>query len=67
MFRASPRHRPGPLLAALLVLTLLLVTIDTSALPEDRLQAIEITAERAERNEREGYTVYSGAVILTQG
>jgi lipopolysaccharide export system protein LptA len=67
MFRASPRHRPGPLLAALLIPTLLLATIDTSALPEDRLQAIEITAERAERNEREGYTVYSGAVILTQG
>jgi lipopolysaccharide export system protein LptA len=38
-----------------------------AALPDDRLQAIEITAERAERNELEGYTVYSGAVILNQG
>jgi lipopolysaccharide export system protein LptA len=67
MFRASLRRTPGPLLAALLIPALLLATSDTTALPEDRLQAIEITAERAERNEREGYTVYSGAVILIQG
>ena len=37
------------------------------ALPEDRLKAIEITAARAERNDREGFTVYSGAVVLEQG
>ena len=37
------------------------------ALPDDRLQAIEITAERAERDEKAGYTVYSGDVILEQG
>jgi lipopolysaccharide export system protein LptA len=55
------------LFAALTVPALLLSGNGATALPEDRLQAIEITAERAERNEREGYTVYSGAVILTQG
>ncbi|MEL7045821.1 MAG: lipopolysaccharide transport periplasmic protein LptA [Pseudomonadota bacterium] len=37
------------------------------ALPEDRLQAIEITAARAERNEPRGYTLYSGDVVLVQG
>ena len=46
---------------------LLLAGSGATALPEDRLQALEITAERADRNEREGYTVYSGAVILSQG
>ena len=70
-FTLPPRHRrraaPGALLAALLVPALLLAATGATALPEDRLQAIEITAERAERNEREGYTVYSGDVILTQG
>lgn len=37
------------------------------ALPEDRNQAIEITADRAVRDERAGYTVYSGDVVLSQG
>ena len=36
-------------------------------LPDDRLQAIEITADRAERNEREGFTLYTGTVVLVQG
>lgn len=57
----------GLLFTALTVPILLLYGADATALPEDRLQDIEITAERAERNEREGYTVYSGDVILTQG
>lgn len=38
-----------------------------SALPDDRSQDIEITAERAIRDERAGYTIYSGDVILEQG
>lgn len=37
------------------------------ALPDDRNQAIEITAERALRDEKAGYTVYTGDVILVQG
>ncbi len=53
-------------LVALLV-GLLLPASAPQALPEDRLQAIEITAAHAERNERKGYTVYSGDVVLVQG
>ena len=41
--------------------------LQTSGLPEDRRQAIEITAEQAVRDEKVGYTVYSGDVILQQG
>ncbi|MDP5071145.1 MAG: lipopolysaccharide transport periplasmic protein LptA [Congregibacter sp.] len=37
------------------------------ALPEDRLQSIEITAASAVRDERAGFTVYSGDVIMQQG
>lgn len=37
------------------------------ALPEDRNQPIEIEADRAERNERDGSTIYVGNVVLTQG
>jgi lipopolysaccharide export system protein LptA len=36
-------------------------------LPDDRIQAIEITANQAVRDERAGFTVYSGNVILDQG
>jgi len=46
---------------------LLLAAGGVRALPEDRLQAIEITADRAERNERSGFTLYSGTVVLVQG
>jgi|GEM_PF-212428 len=55
------------LLAAGLGWALLLPALRTAALPDDRLQAIEITAERAVRDERAGYTVYIGDVILEQG
>ena len=40
---------------------------DAGALPDDRQQAIEITAQRAVRDEKAGYTIYSGDVILEQG
>lgn len=36
-------------------------------LPDDRLQSIEITADRAERNELAGFTLYRGTVVLVQG
>lgn len=41
--------------------------VRANALPEDRRQAIEISAERALRDEKAGFTVYSGDVILEQG
>lgn len=37
------------------------------ALPEDREQPIRITADQALRNEKEGFTVYSGNVEMVQG
>lgn len=54
-------------LRALALLALSLAAAPLKALPEDRLQAIEISAERALRDEKAGYTVYTGAVILQQG
>jgi lipopolysaccharide export system protein LptA len=44
-----------------------LTALHAAALPEDRNQAIEITADKAVRDERAGFTVYSGDVILIQG
>jgi lipopolysaccharide export system protein LptA len=37
------------------------------ALPEDREQPIRVTADQALRNEKEGFTVYSGNVEMVQG
>ena len=37
------------------------------ALPEDRLQAINIESDRASRNDKTGLTIYEGSVVLTQG
>ncbi len=51
----------------LVALLLCLNAAPVLALPDDRLQDIEITAERAIRDEKAGYTVYSGDVILEQG
>ncbi|MEM9758359.1 MAG: lipopolysaccharide transport periplasmic protein LptA [Pseudomonadota bacterium] len=65
MFR---RSRPRGLAALFVTLGVgLLPAPAPRALPEDRLQAIEITAARAERNEPRGYTLYSGDVVLIQG
>ena len=44
-----------------------LVAPPSIALPEDRNQAIEISADKAVRDERAGFTIYSGDVILDQG
>lgn len=54
-------------LRVLLALGSASAALQTSGLPEDRRQAIEITAEQAVRDEKVGYTVYSGDVILQQG
>lgn len=37
------------------------------ALPEDRKQPVEVTADSAERDERAGTTTYSGRVLIVQG
>jgi len=37
------------------------------ALPNDREQAIHITADQAMRDEKKGLTTYSGNVVFTQG
>ncbi|MEM6483694.1 MAG: lipopolysaccharide transport periplasmic protein LptA [Pseudomonadota bacterium] len=59
----------GPRRLLLLLFTVLIIVprAQVFALPEDRLQAIEISAERAIRDERAGYTVYIGDVVLEQG
>ena len=54
-------------LAGLLGLVLACHGMLSHALPEDRQQPIEIEADRAERNERDGTTFYLGNVVLVQG
>lgn len=51
------------------LLTALLLTFSTSvqALPEDRNQPINVSADRASMNERTGITVYTGDVEIIQG
>ncbi|MAC34487.1 MAG: lipopolysaccharide transport periplasmic protein LptA [Haliea sp.] len=56
--------RVPPLVLALLVL---LVAPLAGALPGDREQAIRISADSALRDEKEGFTVYTGNVELQQG
>jgi lipopolysaccharide export system protein LptA len=51
----------------LLLVLLWQLALPAFSLPDDRLQSIEITAESAERDEKAGYTVYRGNVILQQG
>jgi len=54
-----------PALAVLAVLAL--SAADSGALPDDSRQAIEISAAKAIRDEKAGFTVYSGDVVLVQG
>lgn len=69
MFRpvADWRRAVVPALGACLGGTLLLFALTVSALPEDRLQAIKITADQALRDEKQGFTVYTGNVRMEQG
>lgn len=55
--------------ALMLVMTSLVASHSPTltALPDDRRKAIEITAARALRDEKAGFTVYSGDVVLQQG
>ncbi len=69
MFRpvADRRRAVMPALRACLGAALLLLALAVSALPEDRLQAIKITADEALRDEKQGFTVYTGNVRMEQG
>lgn len=46
---------------------LALATNVAAALPEDHLQPIKITADRAVRDEKQGLTIYLGNVAMQQG
>lgn len=62
--RISPQARRLGMLVALL---LAVSAHGTAALPEDRDQPIEITADKAIRNEKRGVTIYTGEVHMRQG
>jgi lipopolysaccharide export system protein LptA len=55
------------MIVALTIITAITYPDYARALPEDRLQSIQITAASAVRDERAGFTVYSGDVIMQQG
>ena len=61
--------RPGMAHALRVALMGLLVLLPGTgqALPEDRDQPIRITADQALRDEKQGFTVYSGNVRMDQG
>ncbi|WOJ94986.1 lipopolysaccharide transport periplasmic protein LptA [Congregibacter variabilis] len=68
MSRIAELRSTVQMIAGLCATVAALLLADTvTALPDDRLQAIEITAARAVRDERAGFTVYSGDVIMQQG
>jgi len=50
-----------------LLLLLILTTGLVQALPDDRDQPIHISADKALRDEKQGFTVYSGNVQMAQG
>ncbi|MDO8861362.1 lipopolysaccharide transport periplasmic protein LptA [Haliea sp. E1-2-M8] len=67
MFRLAPD--PGRALwrAALVTAAWLLLAPGATALPDDRQQPIRISADQALRDERQGYTEYTGNVRMQQG
>lgn len=67
MFRLVPDWRRVLALALGACLGGMLLAPAVSALPEDRLQAIRITADQALRDEKQGFTVYTGNVQMEQG
>lgn len=69
MFRCRPggRHRSARYSLAALVLSMVLLPALASALPDDREQPIHIAADKAVRDEKQGFTVYSGDVQMNQG
>jgi len=70
MFRQAPdpgHTRPVPLQAAIVAAAWLLLAPGIHALPEDRQQPIRISADQALRDERQGFTEYTGNVRMQQG
>lgn len=69
MSRRSSDRKVGQLFpgASLLALLLMLSPLGAQALPDDRDQPIHITADKALRDEKQGVTVYSGNVRMSQG
>jgi lipopolysaccharide export system protein LptA len=53
--------------ASIALLSLALPNTLALALPGDREQPIQITAEKALRDEKKGVTIYTGNVVLVQG
>ena len=56
-----------PLFNRALIVILLSCASVAQALPDDRLQAIEIDADYAEQNANTGFMVYRGSVVIRQG
>jgi len=50
-----------------LLLSNLLLSVSTAALPNDKDQPINVSADKARKNSNQGLTVYEGNVIITQG
>ncbi len=71
MCRTSPDSQRLDWRTVLTALSIALITAALSnsaqALPEDREQPIRITADHALRDEKQGYTEYTGNVRLDQG
>ena len=69
MSRHRSDRKAGHALAGAYVLLLLLMlpTLSAQALPDDRDQPIHIAADKALRDEKQGITVYTGNVRMSQG
>ncbi len=69
MFRLAPDQGRAPrrTLRAAIAAAAWLLAAGASALPEDRLQPIRISADQALRDERQGFTEYTGNVRMQQG
>jgi len=61
------RALPGRACALLLAVLLVAFSGTALALPEDREQPIRITADQALRDEKQGFTEYTGNVRMDQG
>ncbi|MEP1470720.1 MAG: lipopolysaccharide transport periplasmic protein LptA [Halieaceae bacterium] len=58
---------PGHISTMLLALVFSVLSATTVALPDDREQPIRITADQALRDEKQGFTEYTGNVRMDQG
>ena len=59
--------RPGHIYILLLALLFSTISATSVALPDDREQPIRITADQALRDEKQGFTEYTGNVRMDQG